>query len=268
MQLPFFVYPFSLLYGKFLVVTPISPFPHSFYCVFLALEQLCTRFPMFANTAPIVNIDLPAPIILSCVQLFSLHLCLFCIDYLLARHEHHIPTILHGARLRVALVVIHFLMPIVFACPNFYINGMLIGAPWFIASKIVQHASNIKDNNNKASFFNHLVRSISSMTPSNTTTTTNEERVRIRIQGLAKVARGVFKWAFMKSIIDPQIPPNYGPLLLALPYWSLYSVWLTAVLGIKVYCLCGISDLSFGLQQFILGISYMDMFDSPIMAHR
>lgn len=229
--------------------------------------SVLNHFAMFANTAPIVHIDLPAPIILSCVQLFSLHLCLFAIDYLLARHEHHIPTILHGARLRIALVVIHFLMPIVFACPNFYINGMLIGAPWFIASKIVQHASNIKDSNHdNTSFFIHLVRSISSITPAKTTT--NEERVRIRIQGLAKVARGAFKWAFMKSIIDPQIPPNYGPLLLALPYWSLYSIWLTAILGIKVYCLCGLSDLSFGLQQFILGISYMDMFDSPIMAHR
>ncbi|KAI7877021.1 hypothetical protein K492DRAFT_239440 [Lichtheimia hyalospora FSU 10163] len=216
---------------------------------------------MFADTAPIVNIDLPAPIILSCVQLLSLHLSLFCIDYVVARHEYHIPILLQGARLRVILAIIHFLIPMVFACSNFYINGMLIGAPWFIAAKIVQHASN---KNSHSSFsIMHLVYSISSMDASDIT---NEERVRIRIQGLAKVARGAFKWAFMKSIIDPQIPADYG-LLLTLPYWSLYSLWLTAVLGIKVYCLCGLSDLSFGLQQFILGIPFMDMFDSPLMAH-
>lgn len=220
---------------------------------------------MFANTAPIVDIDLPAPIILPCPQLFSLHLSLFCIDYLVSSHEDRIvPTILHGARLRVILAMIHFLVPMAFACPNFYINGMLTGAPWFIASKIVQHASK-KDTKSSFSII-QLVQSITSMHPSKTTT--NQEQVLIRIQGLAKVSRGIFKWAFMKSMIDPHIPSNYGPLLLAMPYWSLYSLWITALLGVKVYCLCGLSDLSFGFQQFLLGISFMDMFNSPLLAHR
>ncbi|KAI9493380.1 hypothetical protein BDB00DRAFT_378603 [Zychaea mexicana] len=210
---------------------------------------------MFAHTQPVIDVTLPPQIVVPDLYLVTGHALMLWFDYLAVRH---LQPIIGAIRLRLFLAAIHISIPLVFACPSELLNNTLLGTPWYAASYIVYFAD-------KNFSFRESLANVGS------TLLVFQENQQatgyVRIQGLAKIARGVFKWALMKSLVDPWLPHGYSQRLLAIPYWSWESLWLTALIGFKVYCIMGLADIGVGSIQCTLGVPIYDIFDSPILAH-
>ncbi|KAI8150420.1 hypothetical protein BJV82DRAFT_587134 [Fennellomyces sp. T-0311] len=208
---------------------------------------------MFANTHPIIDVTLPPPILIPEFYYVSIHLALLWLDHWAIRH---MQPILGFIAIRTLLVLAHIAIPLTFASPSEMLSGSLVGMPWYTATYIVHFAD-------KGLGFRESIVSVGGTLHVFQESPTEDH---IRTQGLAKIARGVFKWAFMKTVIDPWLPDHFSQRLLALPYWSIESLWLTALIGIKVYLLMGLVDIGTGLLQSVMRVPMIDIFDSPILA--
>ncbi|KAI7848906.1 hypothetical protein BDC45DRAFT_521889 [Circinella umbellata] len=212
---------------------------------------------MFACTEPIINVNLPPPILIPDIYFASGNAFIIWLDYLAVRR---LQPIIGAITLRILIVLIHVSISMFFACPTEFLNASMLGSPWYIASYIVHFA----DKN--LSFRESLIGVADTLLVFQETK--QEQSIKqIRIQGLAKVARGVFKWSLMKSAVDRWLPYGYSQRLLVIDYWSVESFLLTALIGLKVYCIMGLMDLLTGSFQFMLGVPIIDIFDSPILAH-
>ncbi|KAI9259638.1 hypothetical protein BDA99DRAFT_440009 [Phascolomyces articulosus] len=216
---------------------------------------------MFANTEPIVNVTLPSHILIPDIYFIAGNAFMIWIDFLAVRH---LQPIIGFIQLRILLFLIHISISLFFACPSQFLTASMLGAPWYTASYVVYFA----DKN--LSFRESLIGVGSTLLifqeqgQSKSADTTTKH---VRMQGLAKMARGVFKWSLMKSFVDPWLPDGYSQRLLMIDYWTMESLMLTATIGLKVYCIMGLVDLFMGSFQFLFGISMIDIFDSPILAH-
>ncbi|ORZ19427.1 hypothetical protein BCR42DRAFT_300161, partial [Absidia repens] len=91
----------------------------------------------------------------------------------------------------------------------------------------------------------------------------------VRLDGLAKVARGAFKLSLIYSILDPYgLASVNDNLLLTLqdPWYHPCTLWYNLLLGIKAYCLLGAVDMFLGVEQAISGVRFIDVFHSPILS--
>lgn len=218
-------------------------------------------FFMFANVEPIINVELPPAIVIPGGYLLLAHALLLCVDYLAIRYEHRL--FLGPTCLRLILALVHVAMPLVFACEHFALNTALIGAPWFVASYAVHFAS--QPYHTLETWARNMVRALLAIQDN----VDDHPVFYVRLQGLAKLCRGLFKWVMMKSVIDRWLlPADFDIQLLQLPYFSYKSCWLTICVGLKAYLMLGVVDIVLGVQQFLLGVPLMDLFDSPILAHR
>lgn len=218
---------------------------------------------MLATHRPIINIRLPPPIQVSTPQLFGIHAALLCFDFSVIRWEKSYGSALRltPLQLRLMLAILHVLVPLTFSCQHELTAASLVGTPWFLASYGVFFADQESSLVGWVTRFRSVLLSLEKADSISTKTGS------IRLLGLAKVCRGIFKWAFIKAAIDPWLPPS-TQVLLHLPYWSISSLKLTLLLGVKAYCLLGSMDIILGLQQWLLALQTIDMFDSPALAYR
>ncbi|CAO3630180.1 unnamed protein product [Cunninghamella echinulata] len=91
----------------------------------------------------------------------------------------------------------------------------------------------------------------------------------VRLHGLAVVSRGLFKLLFIIAILDPYFLPTINDdirLALTYPWYHYITLYYNLCLGIKAYCLLGSVDVLLGFEQFISGVRFIDLFNSPLLA--
>ncbi|KAI9322700.1 hypothetical protein BX666DRAFT_649674 [Dichotomocladium elegans] len=215
----------------------------------LTLLGFGTRSHAFAVT-------LPPPLYLPWAHLLALYAILWCVDYLVIRY------VSKRASVKCILAAIHFAMPLAWACPEFYVNACMVCGPWVVGAQVIHEAEQARP---LGSLRQSSVRDILPFLIDDKAPMDNDANVRVR--GVAKIMRGVFKWSLMKAAVDPlleRVPEMAG--LLDMAYFSIPSVWITVLLGTKVYCLLGVVDIATGAQQLMLGLPMLDLFDSPWLA--
>ncbi|KAI8063185.1 hypothetical protein BC940DRAFT_243570 [Gongronella butleri] len=91
----------------------------------------------------------------------------------------------------------------------------------------------------------------------------------IRVHGLAKVFRGVFKLAFNQGVLDPfflAAVKDDLTKILEIPFYHPQAMVYHLLLGIKAYCLLGVVDICLGTEQLLFGVRYIDLFQSPLLS--
>ncbi|KAI9483833.1 MAG: hypothetical protein EXX96DRAFT_520448 [Benjaminiella poitrasii] len=202
---------------------------------------------------PFIDIKLPPAIVTPAYISFLLYVFVLGIDFLLLSNERHLQ--ISPRRLRIVMTIVHVLIPLVFISPHPPCNVLFAAAPWFFAA----YASHLPaEKMTIYDFIKSLFKII--IVPDSTMTQT-----QIRIKGLAKIALGVLKFAFMQLCVNPVLPHRTE---YALEYTWLHpmSLLYTLLYGIKAYCLLGVVDVFMGLEQVVFGWNMVTLFNSPIIS--
>ncbi|KAI9322125.1 hypothetical protein BX666DRAFT_1849617 [Dichotomocladium elegans] len=202
-----------------------------------------------------VDITLPAPIILPIPAMVVMHWMLLSLDFLLLRNEHCIP--LTKTQLRTALALCHALVPVIIVSPSITANLFLATLPWFYAAYTASLPLEKYSYREWLESFNYVVLDM----PDSAVKIPNH----VRLKGIARVGRGVVKLIIMKLCIDRLLPQNDAAIL-RLSWYCPESVFSTLLLGTKAYCFLGVADIGMGIQQAITDLPLVDLFDSPFLA--
>ncbi|KAI9311332.1 hypothetical protein BX666DRAFT_1868111 [Dichotomocladium elegans] len=211
---------------------------------------------LFGSIHPGISIRLAPAFVMSTQDLALFYALLLVVDYQLLRNESRLP--LGKRQLRVLMMFGHAALPLVLVSRRHLDNMFLAGIPWFIVtySAFAMPMDGI-------SVFEWIdgVLSIVGVLFENANKGTH------RLQGCVKVIRGSVKLLFSHVIIQPWLPAD-NRFLLSLGWFDLLSLLLTVLYGIKAYCTLGIVDVFMGLEQILLGVPLIDIFNSPILASR
>ncbi|KAI7881011.1 hypothetical protein K492DRAFT_129353 [Lichtheimia hyalospora FSU 10163] len=86
-----------------------------------------------------------------------------------------------------------------------------------------------------------------------------------RQKGVMRIARGIIKLVFMHYYLDRLLPSDPS-FMLKFPWFHSYSLIGTLLYGCKAYTFLGVADVGMGIQQLILGLPQIDLFDAPMLA--
>jgi hypothetical protein len=136
-------------------------------------------------------------------------------------------------------------------------NILFAAAPWFLASYSAHMPT-------KDLTVEKWARAIFKITiDEQSANTTNP--FKIRVQGLAKIALGIFKIAFMHLFIQPLLP-HHAEYALDYAWLHPMSLIYTVLYGIKAYCMLGTVDVFMGTEQALFAWNMVQVFNSPILA--
>lgn len=213
-----------------------------------------------------VNLVLPPPFIIPTVPLVGLHCAQLGLDYVLLRKARRgmIP-------IRVMIGGAHIILPLVVATRHDGGNLFLAALPWFYAAYSATLPLEKLSLREWMESFNAIVLDV----PDKVRAQLAEEPDRIkhvdargtRQKGVMRIARGVIKLGLMHYCID-QLLPNDPAFMLTLPWFHLSSLGYTLLYGCKAYTFLGVADVGMGIQQLILGLPQIDLFDAPMLATR
>ncbi|CEP12956.1 hypothetical protein [Parasitella parasitica] len=207
---------------------------------------------------PFIDIPLPPAIILPAYALILLYAIVITADFYLLRNERFLVAsgIITPKQLRIAMAVVHVLIPMVFISSHPPSNILFAAAPWFLAS----YSARIPTDRLTVETYIHTLFRV--------TVDDRDDfvsKTKVRTKGAAKMALGVFKIAVMHLMIDPLLPrhPDY-----ALEYaWSSpMSMIYTVLFGVKAYCLLGVVDVFMGAEQLVFAWNMVTLFNSPILS--
>lgn len=212
-----------------------------------------------------INLVLPPPLILSTVPLVGLHCAQLGIDYILLRDDRcMIPK-------RMMMGGVHVFLPLALATRHDGCNLFLAAIPWFYAAYSTTLPMKQLSVQEWMESFNAIVLDV----PDSVRAQIAEKPYRIkhvdargtRQKGVMRMARGVIKLVFMHYCLD-RLLPNDPASMLSLPWYHLSSLGYTLLYGCKAYTFLGVADVGMGIQQLILGLPQIDLFDAPMLATR
>ncbi|KAI8329837.1 hypothetical protein BC941DRAFT_442039 [Chlamydoabsidia padenii] len=210
---------------------------------------------------PYVFHTLPPPFVLRPSSLVLIYLVVFMLDYILLRQQ-------RKSWLSWLVVIYHLVLPVMFVSPSQPLNIFFTAGPIYVAS-FTGHLSPTQ--------LEHPSRWIKALA---TDLVESEQGGYVRLHGVAKMCRGLFKLSLLYSVLDPcwawlgvstssQVTPLSKPWVietLAYPWYHPMTLLYNLMLGVTAYCLLGIVDIFLGIEQVVSGIRFMDLFDSPILA--
>ncbi|CAO3654742.1 unnamed protein product [Mucor hiemalis] len=227
---------------------------------------------LFINTnkmdytkSPFLDIDLPPPLyIIPILPLIVINIALLCFDYFLYSNEKKFSRIISPSQLRVVTGLIHILLPMLVISDHPPVNALFTTAPWFLA--VYTASFPISDNLTFEDWFFALVETI--YEPKNKSELKHWASTKdIRIGGVAKLFRGVFKFVFLFVVVNPLLPP-VARNTIEYPWFSLRGLSFILLFGTKHYCLLGILDIAFGIAQVVLGKHTIDSMHEPFLSTR
>ncbi|KAI8645080.1 hypothetical protein BD408DRAFT_412212 [Parasitella parasitica] len=205
---------------------------------------------------PFIDIPLPPAIILPAYALILMYSIVATADFCLLRNERCLASFVTPKQLRIAMAIVHAIIPMVFISSHPPSNILFAAAPWFLASYSARIPT---DQLSVEKYINTLFK----ITVDDGNSLVSESKVRTK--GAAKIALGIFKIAFMHLMINPILPrhPDY-----ALEYaWnSPMSMIYTVLFGVKAYCLLGAVDIFMGAEQLLFAWNMVTLFNSPILS--
>ncbi len=217
------------------------------------------------TTSPFLDIDLPPPLYtIPILPLVAINVALLCFDYALYRNENTFSSIISTRQLRCITGLYHILLPMLVVSDHPPVNALFTTAPWFLAVYTASYP--ISSNLTFMDWFNALVETIYEPRVSyeNKHWASTKE---IRMGGLAKFFRGIFKFAFLFVVVNPLLPP-VARNTIEYPWLSFRGLSFILLFGFKHYCLLGILDVAFGIAQFVLGKHTIDSMHEPYFSTR
>jgi hypothetical protein len=205
------------------------------------------------HSSPLLNIDLPPPIVLPTLQLTGLYACMLGIDYVLLRHQDKL--YISKSTLKASMTIIHALVPLGIVSPYLPNNVGFAAVPWFIASYSAYLPTaqfTMKE------WIQALYSTIVDRTP---------VEYPVKRMGLLKCCRGIAKLSILYFGIEPLLP-TMPDAMLEHPWLSAESLIDTFLFGLKAYLVLGGVDITAGLAQAITGWRMVDMFNSPLLSTR
>jgi hypothetical protein len=207
--------------------------------------------------SPLLNINLPDPIVIPAAQLTGLYACMLGIDYILLRNQKKLAFISKNT-LRVGLTVVHAIVPLAVVSPLSPNNVTFAAVPWFLAS----YSAYLPTENFTLT---EWIRALYSTIVDRSSDIADKKNVHV--QGLVKTARGIAKLAILYLGVEPLLPTMPDEML-KYPWLSKKSLSDTFLFGLKAYLILGAVDVTTGLAQALTGWCMVDMFDSPLLATR
>lgn len=199
---------------------------------------------------PFVFCTLPPPIVLSPGPLVVLYSGVLVIDYALLRPPRSTAVIW-------LVALAHCVLPLSVVSSSQPLNIFFTAAPIYLAS-FTGHC----DRQTLASPWRWVYALATDLVDP-------EQGGHVRLHGLAKMCRGVFKLSLLYTVLEP----TWGALgmspsveTLALPWYHPWTLVYNLLLGITAYCLLGTVDVFLGLEQAVAGVRFMDLFEAPILA--
>ncbi|KAI8968536.1 hypothetical protein BDF20DRAFT_186956 [Mycotypha africana] len=206
-------------------------------------------------SAPILNVDLPKPIVLTSSQLTGLYALMLGIDYVLLRHQDKL--VISKSTLRLGLTVTHAIVPLAVVSPYLPNNVAFAAVPWFIAAYSAYLPT-------EEFTLTEWLRALYNTVVDHPLMTSDKDN---RTLGLKKVFRGVGKLTFLYFVIEPLLPAKPDDML-KYAWLSKESLLSTFLFGLKAYLILGGMDVLMGFVQCFSGWCMQDMFDSPILSTR
>jgi hypothetical protein len=207
--------------------------------------------------SPILNITLPEAITIPTIPLTLFYVGLLILDYFLLRHDTKLP--IHPTHLRVIIGLYHFIIPFFIASPHAFANISFMLQPWASATQIV-YLSQTKTS--LTEWIPKMIK-IASFQDTQSTLAPTE----IRKKGLVKIARALIKFTVMKCVVD-RILPNHYTLLLKFPFYDPFSLVMTYLFAVRIYCMMGVADLGMGIVQTLFAVPFHDVFNNPFWTSR
>lgn len=206
---------------------------------------------------PFIDIALPEAHILPVHKLVLLYSISLLLDFLLLRNECLVSKVISPFQLRVAMGIYHAIIPMVYISSYPPANILFAAAPLFLAS----YSAQIPTKDLTVEKWANTILKITT----NEQDTNTASPAKVRIQGMAKVALGIFKIAFMRLFIDPLLPHHPEN---ALEYSWLHPMSLVYMVlyGTKSYCMLGMVDVFMGTEQALFAWNMVQLFNSPILA--
>lgn len=208
----------------------------------------------------IVDIHLPPAIIVHPLLLSLGYALVLILDFILIKNDTKLALIISPTQLRFLIGAYHFILPILFGTKYDFGNISFMMHPWSTAAQIAFLA---KSNIPLTNWLKMLIKTATFQDDSPTT----ETRTEIRLAGLKKLIRGLTKFVFMKLFLDGVLPKDLSDLL-ALPFYSPRSIFITYILAVRIYCMLGVTDVLMGLVQSLSLVRFKDVFNNPFIASR
>lgn len=206
---------------------------------------------------PFLEISLPPAIIIHAIPLTLLYALILGVEVYILSNEQHFKKYISSKQLRLAMATVHIAIPMIFITGNPPFDLLFATVPWFLASYTAYVATD------QLSFVQWVQAMLEVVTI--TDDELSADKKKIRLKGLSKLSMGIFKIAVMHIVVNPLLPrrPEYA---LEYPWFSVESLFYTALFGIKAYLLLGLLQIYMSLCQIVLGITVVELFDSPIIA--
>ncbi|GAA5805797.1 hypothetical protein HPULCUR_011323 [Helicostylum pulchrum] len=206
--------------------------------------------------SPFIDISLPPAISLPVTLLASLYASVLGLDFYLLRHERLFRKVISPTQLRIAMAIVHAVIPLVFVCKQPPLNVFFAGAPWLLATYT---AAIPTENLTMEKWVHTLMQVVIEQRPEET-----DDR-KIRYKGVAKISLGIFKLVFMHLFVDYFLP-RHVEYVLEYSWIHPVGIFYTFLFGLKAYCLLGVIDLLMGVEQTLFAWNMIDLFNSPIIA--
>lgn len=206
--------------------------------------------------SPFIDISLPPAIILPVTLLASLYAGVLGLDFYLLRHERSFRKIISPTQLRIAMAIVHAVIPLVFVSDRPPLNVFLAAAPWLLATYT---AAIPTENLTMEKWVQTLMQVTIEQRPEET-----DDR-KIRYRGVAKISLSIFKLVFMHLFVDSLLPRHVESVL-EYSWIHPVGIFYTFLFGLKAYCLLGVFDLLMGVEQTLFAWNMIDLFNSPIIA--
>lgn len=207
------------------------------------------------HSSPLLNIDLPSPIVIPTLHLTGLYACMLGIDYVLLRHQDKL--YISKSTLKASMTVIHAIVPLGIVSPYLPNNVGFATIPWFLASYSAYLPTSqftLKE------WIKELYSTIVDRTPV-------APEYPIKRMGLMKCLRGIAKLSILYFGIEPLLPIMPDEML-DYPWFSKQSLLDTFLFGLKAYLVLGGVDVTSGLAQAVTGWRMTDMFNNPLLSTR
>ncbi|KAI7852135.1 hypothetical protein BDC45DRAFT_485835 [Circinella umbellata] len=226
--------------------------------------------PWPGSHEPPFRIIVPPAIVVRTPVLIGIYGGLMTLDYVAFKNQKNIP--LSKNQLRLLLMGVHTAIPLTLSSPRIGANLFFITLPWFY----VAYSSAIPvEKYTYCEWLDSLqcllldapgdkrwmlaTRKIPKLELS------EQEQQGARIRGVTRIARGIGKFIMMKLIVDPLLPKQLSSIL-SLPWLHPNSLFSTLLFGCKAYLFLGVADIGTGIQQLLLGVPSIDLFNFPMIA--
>ncbi|KAI8882737.1 hypothetical protein K501DRAFT_250774 [Backusella circina FSU 941] len=205
--------------------------------------------------SPILNITLPPAITIPTIPLTLLYGGLLTLDYFLLRYDSKLP--INPTHLRIIIGLYHFIIPFCIDSPYAVGNISFMLQPWASTAQIVYLSQT------KTSLTEWIPKMIKIATFQDTQAALPPNEIRKK--GLIKVARALVKYTVMKCVVD-WILPNHYSLVLRFPFYNPFSLVMTYLFAVRIYCMMGVTDFVMGIIQTLFAIPFHDVFNNPFWA--